>query len=98
MKRVQTISRRRVLAGGAGAALVLGLGDRAGAVGDRSLFRFARIALPGLPDPRPNGLRRLAWEVVRRTSVATASEPADIRLSDPNLFRFPFLVLSGDKA
>ena len=25
------------------------------AIGDRSLFRFARLALPGLPDPRPDG-------------------------------------------
>ena len=29
--------------------------------------------------------------------MATASDPAEIRLSDPNLFRYPFLVLSGDR-
>ena len=34
---------------------------------------------------------------MRRTSVATASDPAEIRLGDPNLFRYPFLVLSGDR-
>jgi len=97
-------SRRRFLhdagrAVAAGAASLLGLGAarRALAIGDRSLFRFARVALPGLPDPRPTALRRLAWEIVRRTSVSTASDPADIRLSDPNLFRYPFLVLSGDR-
>ena len=67
------------------------------AIGDRSLFRFARLVLPGLPDPRPTALRRLAWEVVRRTSVTTASDPAELRLSDPTLFRYPFLVLSGDR-
>ena len=51
----------RALAAGA-AASVLGLGAarRALAIGDRSLFRFARIALPNLPDPRPTALRRLA--------------------------------------
>jgi hypothetical protein len=67
------------------------------AVGDRSLFRFARLALPGLPDPRPSALRRLAWDLVRRTSLVTASEPASLRIADPNLFRYPFLVLSGDR-
>jgi len=88
----------RMAGGGAVASsLLLGKADPARAIGDRSLFRFARIALPGLPDPRPTALRRLAWEVVRRTSVSTASDPTEIRLSDPNLFRYPFLVLSGDR-
>src|SRR4029078_6679265 len=93
-------SRRGVLrdagrvAAGRLAASALGLlgARRAFAIGERSLFRFARIALPGLPDPRPNALRRLAWEIVRRTSVSTASDPAEARVSAPNLFRYPFLV------
>ena len=91
--------RRRFLAGtlGAGAGLLLSTSP-ARAIGDRSLFRFARVAVPGLPDPRPTALRRLAWELVRRTSLVTASDPADLRLTDPTLFRFPFLVLSGDRA
>jgi hypothetical protein len=88
----------RLFAGGA-VASALGVAGtpRALAIGERSQFRFARIALPGLPDPRPTALRRLAWEVVRRTSVSTASDPAELRLSDPTLFRYPFLVLSGDR-
>ncbi|HXU05969.1 MAG TPA: DUF4159 domain-containing protein [Polyangia bacterium] len=88
----------RLAAGGAVASsLGLGAARRAFAIGDRSLLRFARLTLPGLPDPRPTALRRLAWEIVRRTSVSTASDPAEIRLSDPTLFRYPFLVLSGDR-
>ncbi len=92
-------TRRQLLAAAAGApALMLMLRDRAAwAIGDRSLFRFARISLPGLPDPRPTALKRLSWEIVRRTSVQTASDPIELRLSDPNLFRYPFLVLSGDR-
>jgi hypothetical protein len=90
-------SRRQLLAAGLAATATLGRSRSGWAIGDRSLFRFARLALPGLPDPRPSGLRRLAWEVVRRTSVATASDPAEIRLADPALHRFPFLVLSGDR-
>lgn len=70
---------------------------RARAIGDRALFRFGRIALPGLPDPRPSALRRLSWELVRRTSLTTAPEPSELRLADPALFRHPFLVLSGDR-
>jgi hypothetical protein len=92
-------SRRGFVLGAASAAAGLLLAPRAArAIGERSLFRFARLALPGLPDPRPTALRRLAWELVRRTSLATASDPADLRPADPNLFRFPFLVLSGDRA
>ena len=92
-------SRRALLAAAAvtPAALLLARARRALAIGDRSLFRFARLAIPGLPDPRPTALRRLAWEIVRRTSVVTASDPVEVRLNDPNLFRHPFLVLSGDR-
>ena len=92
-------TRRRFLSAALGAPALLALGPRreARAIGDRSLFRFARLALPGLPDPRPTALKRLAWEVVRRTSVQTAAEAIDLRLGDPNLFRYPFLVLSGDR-
>ncbi len=97
MSRLPRPSRRELLAG-ASAALALGWGQTGRATGDRSLFRFARAALPGLPNPRPTALGRLAWEVVRRTSVHTASDPIELRLADPNLFRYPFLVLSGDRA
>jgi hypothetical protein len=90
------LSRRQVLALGGAAAAAL-LSPPARAIGDRSLFRFGRLALPGLPDPRPTALRRLSWDIVRRTSLVTASEPANLRLTDPNLFRYPFLVLSGDR-
>ena len=92
-------TRRRFLSAalGAPALLALGLRRQAQAIGDRSLFRFARLALPGLPDPRPTALKRLAWEIVRRTSVQTAPETIDLRLADPKLFRYPLLVLSGDR-
>jgi hypothetical protein len=92
-------SRRSLLAAAAATtgSLLLARARRAAAIGDRALFRFARLAIPGLPDPRPTALRRLAWETVRRTSVVTASDPVEVRLSDPNLFRYPFLLLSGDR-
>jgi hypothetical protein len=94
-------SRRHLLGGAAGlaaAAAASGLGlPRARAIGDRSSFRFGRLALAGLPDPRPSALRRLGWELVRRTSLVTTPDPVELRPSDPALFRHPFLVLSGDR-
>jgi hypothetical protein len=85
-----------VTAASLGAAVLAPLRNAA-AIGDHSQFRFARLVLPGLPDPRPTALRRLSWELVRRTSLVTASDPAEVRLTDPLLFRYPFLVLSGDR-
>jgi hypothetical protein len=98
----RSLSRRRFVGGVAAVATAAGAGlllrpGAARAIGDRSLFRFGRLNLPGLPDPRPSAWRRLAWELVRRTSLVTASDPADLRPTDPTLFRFPFLVLSGDR-
>ena len=68
------------------------------AASEHSTFQFGRLFVPGLPDPRPSALRRLAWEIVRRTSVVTASDIAELRLGDPTLFRHPFLVLAGDRS
>lgn len=87
----------RSLAGGAAASAATLAAAAADAIGDRSLLRFGRLALPGLPDPRPSALRRLAWELVRRTSLVTSSDADEVRLSDPALYRHPFLVLSGDR-
>jgi len=92
---------RDLLGAATSAGLGMGLLGRprpAHAIGDRSLLRFGRVALPGLPDPRPTAWKRLAWELVRRTSLVTASDTSDLRLADPALFRHPFLILSGDRS
>jgi len=94
-------SRRAVLAAGATAGVAaagLVLPRPARAIGDRSTVELARLALPGLPDPRPSALRRLSWELVRRTSIVTSTESPELRPSEAALFRHPFLVLSGDRA
>jgi len=94
-------SRRRLLGSALGLATTIGAarlgGGRLAAATEHSPFRFARLVLPGLPNPRPNALRRLAWELVRRTSIATESDPVEVRPSDPALFRHPFLFLAGDR-
>ena len=71
----------------------------AGALGPRSRFHLGQVRYAGGNwNPRPTGLRRLAWEVEKRTSIDVAMEPAPVRLSSRDLFRYPFLYLGGDKA
>jgi hypothetical protein len=67
------------------------------ALGDLSKFRLLRLRLPDLPDPRPSALRRLAWELERRTSLVTIPDPIELPLASPELFRYPLCVLSGDR-
>jgi hypothetical protein len=89
--------RRQFLAGVAAAAVALSAG-KARALGELSKLRLMRLRLADLPDPRPSSLRRLAWELERRTSLVTNPEPIELSLSSPELFRYPLGVLSGDRA
>jgi hypothetical protein len=88
------LSRRALLAGAAAGLVAPG---SALAIGDHSRLRFARLHLPDLPNPRPTALRRLAWEIERRTSLVTLPEPIELKATDPELFRHPFLLISGDR-
>ena len=67
------------------------------AMGDSSKLRLMRMRLPDLPDPRPTALRRLAWELERRTSLVTNPEPIELGPGSPDFFRYPLCVLSGDR-
>jgi hypothetical protein len=75
----------------------LGPGRVARAIGDRTKLRLARLHLPDLPNPRPSALRRLAWELERRTSLVTVPDALELKATDADLFRSPFLLLSGDR-
>jgi hypothetical protein len=91
------VSRRQFLAG-ALAAATLGWSGTARALGDLSKLRFLRLRLPDLPDVRPSALRRLSWELERRTSLVTLPDPIELSPGSPDLFRYPLCVLSGDRA
>jgi hypothetical protein len=91
----KVLGRRALLAGAAGLCLLPS--RRSQAIGEHAALRFARLHLPDLPNPRPSALRRLAMEIERRTSLVTVPEPLDIRPTDSELHRYPFLVLSGDR-
>ncbi len=69
---------------------------RAFAFGDASAFTFGIIHHGGNYDPRPSGLRRLSWEINKRTSISVRLDPKTIDLTDPDLFKYPVLVLAGD--
>jgi hypothetical protein len=86
---------RRALLGAAGASALLG--RQALAIGERSKLRLARLHFPDLPNPRPSALRRLAWELERRTSLSALPDPLEVKATDPELFRHPMVVLSGDR-
>jgi len=87
------LSRRTLL--GSVAALAA---RRVFAFGDAARVSFAQIRHGGRWDPRPDGLSRLAWEISKRTSIETSPVVKSIALADPDLFRYPFSVLSSDQA
>jgi hypothetical protein len=93
---IRGVPRRQFLAGLA-ALSVLFSSRGARALGELSKFRFLRLRFPDLPDARPSALRRLAWELERRTSLVTTPDPIELPLSSPELFRYPLAVLSGDR-
>jgi len=66
---------------------------------DYSSLTLPRIAYEGGNDnARPEALRSLLAQIARRTSVEVNREPIVLKLSDPNLFKYPFIYLGGDKA
>lgn len=66
------------------------------AFGDASRFVPAIARHGGRWDARVSGLRRMAWELEKRTSVETLLEVRALPLDSPKLFEHPFLYLSSD--
>jgi hypothetical protein len=67
------------------------------AFGDADKLSIGQIVYSGNWNPRPSAARRLAWEIDKRTSIETANEPAEVKLSDEaQMRRHPLLLLSGD--
>jgi hypothetical protein len=89
------ISRRAFLAGLGGAAAALALPSRARALPDASKLVIGHVQHGGNWNPRPSALRRLAWELARRTSIEPAAAAKVVRLGDPGLHETPFLYLAG---
>ncbi|MGB9599328.1 MAG: DUF4159 domain-containing protein, partial [Myxococcota bacterium] len=65
---------------------------------DYSKFTIAKVKYNGNWNLRDNALRKVMFEVNRRTSISCSKEPATISADDTAIFNYPFLVISGDKA
>ena len=46
--------------------------------------------------PRPEAVRSLMAQLARRTSIEVNREPIEIALTDPDLYRYPFIYLAGN--
>ena len=89
-----TLSRRSFLA----AAALLATRP-AWAIGPGSKFRFGQLQLgPGTSwNPRPTALRRLGWEIEKRTSIDVELDPAIVTPTSDTLHATPFLYLAGQR-
>lgn len=86
---------RRTLLAALGALPVL-WHRRAHAFGDNERFIPAVAQHGGRWDGRLSALRRMAWELQRRTSVEVVPDARPFPLSSPKLFEYPFLYLGSD--
>jgi len=93
------VTRRRVLASGLAAAglAVAGRARRARAIGPGSKFRFGQLVLGNAAVPRPGALRRMAWEIDKRTSIDVDLDAPLVTPATPTLHETPFLYLAGDR-
>lgn len=65
---------------------------------DYSKFTAAKIKYNGNWNLRENALRKIMFEVNRRTSISCSKEPATVNADDTAIFNYPFLTISGDRA
>jgi hypothetical protein len=89
------ISRRAFLGGAAASAAALALPRGARALADASRLVIGHVQHAGSWNPRPSALRRLGWELARRTSIEPSNDAVPVRLDRPGLHRFPMLYLAG---
>jgi uncharacterized protein DUF4159 len=88
------LTRRNLLLGSA--ALVPLLSWRAWAFGEKSRFIPAVLKHGGRWDARLNGLRRIAWELQRRTSVEVLPDARPCLPDSAEIFEYPFLYFGGE--
>jgi len=88
--------RRDFLTGLLGTLALAATPRDARAFGESSRLVFAQGRYAGNWAPRRNALRRLAFEIGNRTSIATSPEEKPLDLHAPELFLHPFLYLAGD--
>lgn len=65
---------------------------------DYSKFTAAKVKYNGNWNLRENALRRIMYEVNKRTSISCSKEPAIVEPGDTAIFNYPFISISGDSA
>ncbi len=76
----------------------LSVAPHADALGDASKMTIPQIKYRGGTfKPRPKAVESLLAQVAKRTSVEVRRESVDLALTDPKLFRHPFLYMGGNK-
>src|SRR5437868_5283131 len=97
LDEVKSLNRRHFLLS---LPLLLALPRRLLAFGDYDRLEIGQVLYAGgNPQPRPHALRRLMWELDKRTSIEVRQDGAPVRLSEgADLFRHPLLYLAGDRA
>ncbi|MGB8932569.1 MAG: DUF4159 domain-containing protein [Anaeromyxobacteraceae bacterium] len=93
---VATLDRRTFLRLTGLAAAAGLLPGRTAAFGDTARLTIGQIQHGGRWNARPGALRRLGWELARRTSIDPAPDAVPVRLDRPGLHRHPMLYLAGD--
>jgi hypothetical protein len=97
MQAIRTDRREFLVSGGAFLALLLSPGDAA-AIGSSSRVELVQISYAGGNwRPRPTALRRLAWEIHKRTAVRSSLEPGVVKPTVSELSTSPLAYLSGDR-
>jgi Domain of unknown function (DUF4159) len=93
------LSRRELLGSGV-AGVTLAVARRALAIGPGTKFRLGHLQLGAGAswNPRPSALRRMAWEIEKRTSIDVELEASVVTPTSDMLFETPFLYLAGDRA
>jgi hypothetical protein len=89
------VSRRAFLGGVAALAAAAALPRRARALSDASKLVIGHVQHGGNWNPRASALRRLGWELARRTSIEPSNDGIAVRLDRPGLHRYPMLYLTG---
>ena len=46
--------------------------------------------------PRPEAVRSLMAQLARRTSIEVNREPIELEITDPDLYRYPFIYMAGN--
>ncbi len=91
------LTRRTILGAGLAAAATGLVPRSARAIGPKTKFRFGQLVLGSSKPPRPNALRRLGWELEKRTSIVVELEPKLVTPTSEDLHETPFLYLAGER-